>query len=146
MAARRTRTNVVAKLLAAAVFIFYLHTTALSIGTQLPDDRLQAYIHRINHTHYEEVHSQHVLHTEWLSWKKRHGRRYPNGKRELERFAVWKSNKVYIDYHNAFEETFGYRLAMNQFGDVVSCVLVCVCVCACVCVWGGGGGGECGGI
>ena len=123
MAARRS--SVLMQFLAIAVFILCLHKATLSIDTQ-PSDKLQDHLHRINYTHYEEVHSKRVHHSEWLSWKKRHSKSYPDGRQELERFAVWKSNKVYIDYHNAFEETFGYRLAMNQFGDMVSCVCVCV--------------------
>ena len=39
---------------------------------------------------------------------------------ELEKHIVWLSNKKYIDEHNANSEKFGYRLAMNQFGDMVS--------------------------
>lgn len=38
---------------------------------------------------------------------------------ELEKHIVWLSNKKYIEEHNANADKFGFKLAMNQFGDVV---------------------------
>lgn len=38
---------------------------------------------------------------------------------ELERHIVWLSNRKYIEEHNRNSGTFGYTLAMNQFGDMV---------------------------
>ena len=58
--------------------------------------------------------------SEWQTWKEKHDRDYENEIHELERYVIWKSNKAYIDAHNELEEEFGYRLALNQFADMVS--------------------------
>lgn len=97
--------------------------TTIDETTQFPA-RLKPYLHLINHTHFERAHSEPVLRSEWRLWKHTHNKKYSTVRRELERFAVWKSNKVYIDYHNQFQNVFGYKLAMNQFGDLVSCAVV----------------------
>ena len=57
---------------------------------------------------------------EWLSWKKQHSRNYESDIHELEKYAIWRSNKAYIDAHNERKDKFGYVMAMNQFGDLVS--------------------------
>ncbi len=116
--------------IARVVCLVTLASLALALApkTQLPE-RLQPYLHLINHTYFERAHSELVLRGEWQLWKRSHNKRYPTDRRDMERFAVWKSNKVYIDYHNQFKNVFGYNLAMNQFGDLVrfpSCFFVLV--------------------
>lgn len=57
---------------------------------------------------------------EWESWKSQHGKWYAHSVEELERHIIWASNRKYIEDHNANADMFGYTLAMNQFGDLVS--------------------------
>ena len=38
---------------------------------------------------------------------------------ELEKHITWLANKKYIEEHNVNADLFGYKLAMNQFGDMV---------------------------
>lgn len=59
------------------------------------------------------------LRAEWSAWKGLHRKRYSTSLQDLERYVVWRSNKAYINYHNSFASTFGFYLAMNQFGDLV---------------------------
>ena len=56
----------------------------------------------------------------WQAWKTEHGKNYSSQLEELDRHLVWLSNKKYIDAHNANEEYFGFGLAMNSFGDLVT--------------------------
>ncbi len=56
---------------------------------------------------------------EWNLWKAQHGKSYGCQKEELERHALWLSNKKYIEQHNANAHIFGFTLAMNHFGDMV---------------------------
>ena len=71
-------------------------------------------------------HSKYQISKEWNSWKARHGKSYETQKEEMERHLVWLSNREYINAHNENEESVGFTLGMNQFGDMVS---VCECVC-----------------
>lgn len=64
--------------------------------------------------------SQLELGAEWLSWRRAHGKGYNTRVHELERYVVWRSNKEYIEQHNKHAHKFGYTLAMNGFGDMVS--------------------------
>ena len=57
---------------------------------------------------------------EWTVWKDNHGKNYESEKVELERHIVWLSNKEYIDQHNANAHIFGFTLALNNMGDMVS--------------------------
>ena len=57
---------------------------------------------------------------EWEMWKEQHGKGYHSEREELERHLVWLSNKKYIDQHNVNTDIFGFTLAMNHFGDLVS--------------------------
>lgn len=57
---------------------------------------------------------------DWGKWKLTHQRNYTSELEELERHLVWLSNKVYIDQHNANAHIFGFTLAMNHLGDLVS--------------------------
>ena len=59
------------------------------------------------------------LSQEWNHWKTDHERRYVSDNEELERHLIWLSNMKYIEGHNANEHMFGYRLSMNQYGDLV---------------------------
>ena len=56
---------------------------------------------------------------EWEGWKNQHGKSYVHRREELERHIIWASYRKYIEEHNANSDTFGYTLAMNQFGDLV---------------------------
>ncbi len=60
---------------------------------------------------------------EWNLWKDQYGRSYGSEEEDLERHIVWLSNKKYIEQHNANAHVFGFTLAMNDFGDMVSFVL-----------------------
>ena len=68
------------------------------------------------------------LGSEWLAWRHRHDKTYFSQLEELERFVVWQANRAYIAYHNTYADRFGYRLEMNQFGDMVG---RCYCYCKC---------------
>ena len=61
------------------------------------------------------------LPAEWHMWKSSHGKEYASESEEIERHIVWQSNKRYIQTHNLFNDTFGFTLEMNEFGDLVSC-------------------------
>ena len=56
---------------------------------------------------------------EWSQWKVTHTKYYTSNNEELERYVTWRTNKAYVEYHNAFAEDFGYSLALNKFGDMV---------------------------
>ena len=64
---------------------------------------------------------------EWSLWKAENGKIYKHLGEEMERYAIWLSNKKYIEQHNSFADNFGFSLAMNEFGDMVS-VSVCDCM------------------
>lgn len=66
---------------------------------------------------------------EWSHWKLKHERNYNSSLEELERHLVWASNKRYIDSHNANSHIFGFTLAMNHLGDVVSCTVYIIYSC-----------------
>ena len=55
----------------------------------------------------------------WLGWKAEHTKSYESDIHELEKYVTWVSNTALIDAHNALRSSFGYTLAMNQFGDLV---------------------------
>lgn len=57
---------------------------------------------------------------EWMVWKTRHLRHYPSMDDEVNRYKIWLLNKQFIDEHNRQANKHGYRVAMNQFGDMVS--------------------------
>jgi len=57
---------------------------------------------------------------EWTSWKDYHGKSYESEREELEKHIVWLSNKEYVDQHNANSHIFGFTLALNHMGDMVS--------------------------
>ena len=57
---------------------------------------------------------------EWNLWKDEHGKSYGSELEEVERHIVWLSNKKYIEQHNANADIFGFTLAMNHFGDMVT--------------------------
>ena len=65
-----------------------------------------------------EVQYQHP--EEWQLWKTEHGKSYQSQREELDRHLVWLSNREYIDSHNANSHIFGFTLAMNHLGDIVS--------------------------
>ncbi len=70
-------------------------------------------------TYRAAPHTPYDLPPEWHHWKVAHGKGYSSKREELYRNVVWQSNKKFIDAHNAMNETFGYTLAMNIFGDMV---------------------------
>ena len=67
------------------------------------------------------------LEEEWFVWKAEYNRSYYDIGEELERYAIWQSNKRYIEEHNRYVDVFGFALKMNNFGDLVS-VLYSNCV------------------
>lgn len=63
---------------------------------------------------------QYKHHEEWRWWKKIHTKNYKSYQDELERHLIWLSNRKYIEQHNANDHIFGFTLAMNYWGDMVS--------------------------
>ncbi len=59
-------------------------------------------------------------HEEWKWWKTTHAKSYASHLEELERHMIWLSNRKYIEQHNANSHIFGFTLAMNYWGDMVS--------------------------
>eukprot|EP00731_Ephydatia_muelleri_P025848 Em0017g931a len=57
---------------------------------------------------------------EWSNWKQKHMKYYASDNEELERYVTWRTNKAYVEYHNALAQDFGYSLVLNTFGDVGS--------------------------
>ena len=57
---------------------------------------------------------------EWQMWKIQHGKSYGSVREELERHLVWLANREYINAHNQNSHIFGFTLAMNHLGDMVS--------------------------
>jgi len=57
---------------------------------------------------------------EWQMWKAQHGKSYGSQREELERHLVWLANREYINGHNNNAHIFGFTLAMNHLGDIVS--------------------------
>ena len=60
------------------------------------------------------------LSAEWRLWKADHGKQYSSVREELYRHVIWQSHQKFIDAHNHFNQTFGFTLAMNEMGDLVS--------------------------
>ena len=56
----------------------------------------------------------------WSSWKSLHSKNYTDQVEELLRHLTWLSNMKFIQGHNANAHIFGFRLAMNHLGDMVS--------------------------
>ena len=65
-----------------------------------------------------EVQFQHP--EEWQLWKSQHGKSYQSQGEELERHLIWLANREYISGHNYNAHIFGFILAMNHLGDIVS--------------------------
>ena len=61
---------------------------------------------------------------EWQMWKTQHGKSYGSVREELERHLVWLANREYINAHNQNSHIFGFTLAMNHLGDIVSSYIV----------------------
>ena len=60
---------------------------------------------------------------EWTNWKLQNEKRYENAEEDSYRRDVWLSNKMYIEGHNMnWAEKSGFKLAMNEFGDLVSSI------------------------
>ena len=57
-------------------------------------------------------------------WKGQHRKTYSDTREELGKHLVWLSNQEYIKQHNRYSDVFGYKLEMNQFGDLASVLLV----------------------
>ena len=60
------------------------------------------------------------LSAEWRLWKDDYGKHYASVQEELYRHVIWQSHQKFIDSHNHFNQTFGFTLAMNEMGDLVS--------------------------
>ena len=65
-----------------------------------------------------EVQFQHP--EEWQLWKAQHGKSYQSQREELDRHLIWLANREYINGHNKNAHIFGFTLAMNHLGDMVS--------------------------
>ncbi len=52
-------------------------------------------------------------------WMREYARDVSEGVEYVELCAVWAANMEYIQAHNDNAHLHGYRLAMNQFGDLV---------------------------
>ena len=65
---------------------------------------------------------------EWNIWKGHHQRSYESQLQEMERHAIWVANRKYIEHHNVNADVFGYTLAMNGFGDLVSTHIIHSCM------------------
>ena len=61
---------------------------------------------------------------EWQMWKTQHGKSYGSVREELERHLVWLANREYINAHNQNSHIFGFTLAINHLGDIVSLFLM----------------------
>ena len=59
----------------------------------------------------------------WMQWKAQHGKSYSSELEELERHFIWLSNMEYVQRHNEYADVFGFTLAMNHFGDMVSIIM-----------------------
>ena len=57
---------------------------------------------------------------DWALWRRGHSKVYSSPEEELEKYVVWRSNTAYIEYHNNYADKFGFSLAMNKYGDMVS--------------------------
>ncbi len=57
---------------------------------------------------------------DWENWKQTHSKKYTDVVDELLRHLTWLSNLKFIEMHNANAHIFGFELAMNHLGDMVS--------------------------
>lgn len=57
---------------------------------------------------------------QWQGWRLEHNKSYQTSAEALERYIIWRTNVAYIEYHNAYADRFGFTLAMNSFGDMVT--------------------------
>ena len=60
-----------------------------------------------------------AYHKQWHLWKTEHAKAYSCQEEEIERHAIWLTNKKYIDEHNRQRHLHGYTLKMNHLGDLV---------------------------
>ena len=56
---------------------------------------------------------------EWDNWKLRYGKVYDDDE-EASRHAIWESNKLYVEEHNANADKWGYTLDTNEYADMES--------------------------
>lgn len=63
---------------------------------------------------------QRSLHREWSDWKARHGKVYANEASENARRSTWRENYELVERHNRNSSNHGFKLALNQFADLVS--------------------------
>lgn len=98
---------------ALALYLLILASNASPIDLSLEEEIL-------TEKEREEVLTEPVyqLHTQWHIWKARHTRTYGSSQEDIERHLIWLSNLKYIEGHNANHHVFGYRLSMNQYGDM----------------------------
>ena len=60
------------------------------------------------------------LSSEWEAWKAQHGKKY-SSEEELVRYEIWLSHMKFVEEHNKNADKHGFTVAMNEFGDLVSC-------------------------
>ena len=63
------------------------------------------------------------LHAQWRLWKERHGKVYANEANENARRSIWEKNYRLVERHNRNSSKHGFSLALNQFADLVSCII-----------------------
>ena len=64
--------------------------------------------------------SELAVEAEWKQWRAKHKKHYSTHESESLKRTVWSKNKEYVEDHNAHAGEYGYTLAMNSFGDLVS--------------------------
>ena len=99
----------------STIKLAYIALVILLIHTIQAEGKGETYRKR-----YRQHLNRQALSAEWHAWKSTHGKSYQSHREELSRHSVWQENKKFIDAHNAMNETLGYTLAMNEFGDLVS--------------------------
>lgn len=100
--------------------IFFVTNVTIAISL-LPVEGCQAesasdplFKYKAKFKHYEE----------WNGWKRMNKKSYDSVHHELERHLIWLSNRKFIEQHNANEHIFGFTLAMNHWGDMVSAIIM----------------------
>ncbi len=93
-----------------------LHWPGLRGAPRLAERRLVA----VSKTSREALHFGRL----WTVWQRTHEKTYLSSMEALERYVVWRSNTAYIQYHNNYADKFGFTMAMNSFGDLVSIIIV----------------------
>nr|CAH04635.1 silicatein beta [Suberites domuncula]CAH05007.1 silicatein-B protein SILICAbge_SUBDO [Suberites domuncula]CAI46304.1 silicatein beta [Suberites domuncula] len=57
---------------------------------------------------------------DWKQWTTDHHKVFSDVRERVDKYAVWRANKEYIDQHNQNAQRLGYTLKMNKFGDLTT--------------------------